>query len=110
MQSDSPARILASLLYMQKNHDIVRVNIKLEGVVGENVFVAQAALDTLQLEGWMYREQAVLVEFDGYGRQSGRSSGKALGYPDGTFDLPLVAQGAHVIRAKVAHIYHPGER
>jgi len=108
VKTNSPARILASLLYVQKNHDIVRVDVKLKSVVGKNVVIAQAALDALQLESWMHREQTVLVEFDRHGRQSGRSGG-AVGHSDGSFDLALVAWSAHVIRAEVAQVDDPSK-
>lgn len=96
---------------MQKNHDIVSINIKLESVVGENIIVAQTALDALQLEGGMHREQAVFIKLDGHGRQCGGANGggQALGYPDGLFDL-AIGQGAHMIRTKVAQVDDPGQR
>lgn len=90
---------------MQEHHDIVSINIKLEGVVGKNIVVAQVALDALQLEGRVYRQQAVPVELDGHGRQTGTrtSGGQSLRQPDGLLDL-AVGQGAHVIRAEVAQV------
>jgi len=66
----------------------------------------------LQLESWVHREQAILVKFDRYGRQSGRSggaSGKAVGHPDGSLDLALIAWSAHVIRAEVAQVDDPSK-
>lgn len=100
---------------MQEDHDVVSVNVKLKGVVGKDVVVAQATLDALQLEGGMHREQAVPVELEGDGRQcsgaSGRpgGDGQALGQSDRLLDL-AVRQGAHVIRAEVAQVDDPGQR
>jgi len=97
---------------VQKNHDIVRIDVKLKGIVGKNVVISQTALDALQLEGWMHREQTILVKFDRYGRQSGRSGGasrKTVGHPDGSLDLALVAWSAHVIRAEVAQVDNPSK-
>lgn len=88
----------------------MRVDIELEGVVGKHVVVPEAALYALQSECGMHREQAIFVELERDGRQSGAgASGQALGEPDGLLDL-AVGQGADMIRAKVAEINDAGER
>lgn len=63
--------LLASLLNMQENDDIVTIDIKLESIIGKHVVVTKASLNTLQSKSRMYREQAIFVEFDGDGRQTG---------------------------------------
>lgn len=100
------------LLYVEEDHDVVSVDVKLKGVVGEDIVVAETPLDALQLEGGMHREQAILVELDGDGRQRGGGwpgDRQTLGQPDRLLDL-AARQGAHVIRAEVAQVDDPGER
>lgn len=62
---------LTSLLNVQENDDIVTIDVKLEGIVGKHVVVTKAPLNTMQSKSRMYREQAIFVEFDGDGRQTG---------------------------------------
>lgn len=88
----------------------MRVDVKLEGIVGEHVVVAKAPLYALQSKCRMHREQAIFVELDGDGRQAGAGAcGQALGQPRGLLDL-AARQGAHMIRAKVTEINDAGER
>lgn len=98
---------------MQEHHDIMSIDIKLEGVIGENIVVAQAALDALELESRVDRHQTVPVKLDGYGRQT-RANGagrgqQTLGQSDGFLDL-TVGQGAHMIWAEVAQVDDSAER
>lgn len=109
----SSNNVLTSFLYMQEHHDVVSIDIKLEGVISENIVVTQAALDALKLEGRMDRQQAVPVELDGHGRQTRANRTdrrqQALGHPDGLLDL-AVSQGAHMIWAEVAQVDDSAER
>lgn len=109
-KQQSPKTLLTSLLNVQENHDIVTIDVELEGIVGKHIVVTKAPLNALQSKGRMHREQAIFVEFNGDGRQAGaRASGQALGQSHGLFDL-AVRQSAYVIRAKVTEINDTRER
>lgn len=86
------------------------IDIKLEGIIRENIIVTQATLDALQFKCRMHREQAIPIELDGYGRQTGdRTSGQTLGHSDGFLDF-TIGQGAHMIWAEITQVDDPAQR
>lgn len=101
---------LTSFLNVQENDDIVTVDVKLKGIIGKHIVVTKAPLNTLQPKGRMYREQAIFVEFDGNGRQTGAgTSGQTLGQSHGLLDL-AARESTDVIGAEVAEINDARER
>lgn len=105
---------LTSFLNVQENDDIVTVDVKLKGIIGKHIVVTKAPLNTLQSKGRMYREQAIFVEFDGNGRQtgagtSGQTLGQTLGQSHGLLDL-AARESTDVIGAEVAEINDARER
>lgn len=86
------------------------IDVKLEGIIGKHIVVTKAPLNTLQSKSRMYREQAIFVEFDGDGRQTGAgTSGQTLRQSYGLLDL-ATCQSTYVIRTEVTEINDARER